>query len=152
MVRLGIGLYGVDPTTDGLDQLRPVATLKTLVSQVRHIKKGESIGYGRRGYAEKDSIIATIAIGYADGYSRASSRGVGEVLIHGKKAKVIRNVCMDMTMIDVTGMNVIEGDEVILFGKDFPIQAVSAKINTIPYEILTSTSERVKRVFTAGGI
>jgi len=152
MVRLGIGLYGVDPTTDGFDQLRPVATLKTLVSQVRHIKKGESIGYGRRGYADKDSIIATIAVGYADGFSRAFSRGVGEVLIQGKKAKVIGNVCMDMTMIDVTGMNVMEGDEVILFGKDFPIQEVSSKINTIPYEILTSTSERVKRVFTAGGI
>ncbi len=152
MVRLGIGLYGVDPTTDGFDQLRPVATLKTLVSQVRHIKKGDSIGYGRRGYADKDSIIATIAIGYADGFSRAFSRGVGEVLIHGKKVKVIGNVCMDMTMIDVTGMNVMEGDEVILFGKDFPIHEVSSKINTIPYEILASTSERVKRVFTAGGI
>jgi alanine racemase len=152
MVRLGIGLYGVDPTADGFDQLRPVATLKTLVSQIRHIKKGESIGYGRKGYASHDSTIATIAIGYADGFSRAFSRGVGEVLIQGKKAKVIGNVCMDMTMIDVTGMNVVEGDEVILFGKEFPIQEVSSKINTIPYEILTSTSERVKRVFTSGGI
>jgi alanine racemase len=152
MVRLGIGLYGVDPTTDGFDQLRPVATLKTLVSQIRHIKKGESIGYGRKGYAERDSTIATIAIGYADGFSRAFSRGVGEVLVQGRKAKVIGNVCMDMTMIDVTGMNVVEGDEVTLFGKEFPIHEVSSKINTIPYEILTSTSERVKRVFTSGGI
>jgi alanine racemase len=152
MVRLGIGLYGVDPTSDGFDQLRPVATLKTLVSQVRHIKAGESIGYGRRGYAEKDSTIATIAIGYADGFSRAFSRGVGEVIINGKRAKVIGNVCMDMTMIDVTGITVMEGDEVILFGKELPIQEVATKINTIPYEILTSTSERVKRVFTTGGI
>jgi alanine racemase len=152
MVRLGIGLYGVDPTTDGFNQLRPVATLKTIVSQVKQIKKGESIGYGRRGHAERDSTIATIAVGYADGFSRAFSRGVGEVLIRGKKAKVIGNVCMDMTMIDVTGMDVTEGDDVILFGKDFPIQDVASKINTIPYEILTNTSERVKRVFTSGGI
>lgn len=152
MVRLGIGLYGVDPTSDGFEQLRPVATLKTLVSQVRQIKAGESIGYGRRGYAEKDSAVATIAIGYADGFSRAFSRGVGEVIVNGKRAKVIGNVCMDMTMIDVTGIPVVEGDEVILFGRDLPIQEVASKINTIPYEILTSTSERVKRVFTAGGI
>ena len=120
MVRLGIGLYGVDPTTERFEKLRPVATLKTIVSQVKQIKKGESIGYGRRGYAEKDSTIATIAVGYADGFSRAFSRGVGEVLIRGKRVKVIGNVCMDMTMIDVTDLNVAEGDEVILFGKDFP--------------------------------
>jgi Alr-MurF fusion protein len=152
MVRLGIGLYGVDPTNEGFRELRPVATLKTLVSQVKHIKKGETIGYGRRGHAEKDSTIATIAVGYADGFSRAFSRGVGEVLIRGKKAKVIGNVCMDMTMIDVTGLNVMEGDEVILFGKDFPIQEIASRINTIPYEILTNTSERVKRIFISGGI
>ncbi|HMG94554.1 MAG TPA: bifunctional UDP-N-acetylmuramoyl-tripeptide:D-alanyl-D-alanine ligase/alanine racemase [Chryseolinea sp.] len=152
MVRLGIGLYGVDPTNEGFNQLRPVATLKTLVSQVKHIKKGESIGYGRSAYAEKDSTIATIAVGYADGFSRAFSRGVGEVLIRGQKAKVIGNVCMDMTMIDVTDINVMEGDEVILFGKDFPIQEIASSINTIPYEILTSTSERVKRIFISGGI
>lgn len=152
MVRLGIGLYGVDPTTDGFSQLRPVATLKTLISQIRQVKKGESIGYGRRGYAERDLTVATIAIGYADGFSRAFSRGVGEVLIHGNRAKVIGNVCMDMTMVDVTGLNVMEGDEVILFGKEFPIQEIASKINTIPYEILTNTSERVKRVFTSGGI
>jgi Alr-MurF fusion protein len=152
MVRLGIGLYGVDPTTERFEKLRPVAALKTIVSQVKHIKKGETIGYGRRGYAEKDSTIATIAVGYADGFSRAFSRGVGEVLIRGKRVKVIGNVCMDMTMIDVTGLDVAEGDEVILFGKDFPIQEVASKINTIPYEILTNTSERVKRIFTSGGI
>jgi alanine racemase len=152
MVRLGIGLYGVDPTNEGFEQLRPVATLKTLVSQVKHIKKGESIGYGRKGNAEKDSTIATIAVGYADGFSRAFSRGVGEVLIRGNRAKVIGNVCMDMTMIDVTDLEVMEGDEVILFGKEFPIQEIASRIKTIPYEILTSTSERVKRIFISGGI
>jgi len=152
MVRLGIGLYGVDPTTEGFHQLRPVATLKTLISQIRQVKQGESIGYGRKGHAEKDLTLATIAIGYADGFSRAFSQGKGEVLIRGKRAHVIGNVCMDMTMIDITGIDANEGDEVILFGKDFPIQEVAARIDTIPYEILTSTSERVKRVFTAGGI
>jgi alanine racemase len=152
MVRLGIGLYGVDPTTERFEKLKPVATLKTIVSQVKHIRKGESIGYGRKGYAEKDSTIATIAVGYADGFSRAFSKGVGEVLIRGTRVKVIGNVCMDMTMIDVTNVDVAEGDEVVLFGKDFPIQEIAAKINTIPYEILTNTSERVKRIFTSGGI
>lgn len=152
MVRLGIGLYGVDPTNDGFRELKPVATLKTIISQIKYIKKGESIGYGRKGNAQKNTTIATIAIGYADGFSRAFSGGVGEVLIHGQRAKVIGNVCMDMTMVDITGMETQEGDEVILFGKEFPIQEVASKINTIPYEILTSTSERVKRVFIADGI
>jgi len=152
MVRLGIGLYGVDPTNEGFSQLKPVATLKTIVSQIKHVKQGESIGYGRKGNAQKDITIATIAIGYADGFSRAFSQGVGEVLIQGRRAKVIGNVCMDMTMVDITGLDASEGDEVILFGKEFPIQEVALKIHTIPYEILTNTSERVKRVFIADGI
>lgn len=152
MVRLGIGLYGVDPTNEGFSELKPVATLKTIISQIKHIKQGESIGYGRKGNARKDTTTATIAIGYADGFSRAFSGGVGEVLIQGQRAKVIGNVCMDMTMIDITGLEAEEGDEVILFGKEFPIQEVASKIDTIPYEILTSTSERVKRVFVADGI
>ena len=152
MVRLGIGLYGVDPTHYGFNQLKPVATLKSIISQIKHIKKGESIGYGRKGNAQKDITIATIAIGYADGFSRAFSGGVGEVVIHSKRAAVIGNVCMDMTMIDITEIEASEGDEVILFGKELPIQEVAKKINTIPYEILTSTSERVKRIFVANGI
>ena len=152
MVRLGIGLYGVDPTTEGYSQLQPVATLKTIISQIKHIKEGETIGYGRNGIASKDITIATIAIGYADGFSRAFSQGVGEVMITGKRARVIGNVCMDMTMVDVTGIEAKEGDEVIVFGKEFTIQEIAAKIKTIPYEILTSTSERVKRVFVADGI
>lgn len=150
MVRLGIGLYGVDPTPYKFDQLKPVATLKTLISQIKHIPAGETIGYGRRGKAEKDMTLATIAIGYADGFNRAFSRGVGEVLIRDQRAKVTGNVCMDMTMIDITGIgDAREGDEVIIFGGALPIQEVSAKINTIPYEILTNTSERVKRIFVA---
>jgi Alr-MurF fusion protein len=152
MVRLGIGLYGVDPTSDNKSNLKVVATLKTVISQIKHIKKDETIGYGRRGKAEKDMTIGTIAIGYADGFSRAFSRGVGEVLINGKLAKVIGNVCMDMTMVDLTGINASEGDEVIIFGEALSIHQVAEKVNTIPYEILTNTSERVKRVFVAESI
>ncbi len=151
MVRLGVGLYGVNPTT--LDQpLKPVACLKTIISQIREINEGDSIGYSRKGKAIKAMTIATIAVGYADGYSRAFSKGVGEVLVNGKRARVVGNVCMDMTMIDITGLDASEGDEVILFGKDMPIQELAKKINTIPYEILTNTSERVKRVFVAESI
>lgn len=147
MVRLGIGLYGVDPTSEGFRELQPVATLKTIISQIKTIKKGETIGYSRRGLAEHDMHIATIAIGYADGFSRAFSRGVGEVLIHGRRAKVIGNICMDMTMIDLDGILAREGDEVIIFGPEMPIHHIARAINTIPYEILTNTSERVKRIF-----
>ncbi len=151
MVRLGIGLYGVDPT--GSDQsIKSVVTLKSIISQIKYIKKGESVGYGRKGIAEKDMKLATIAIGYADGYSRAFSRGVGQVMVKGIRANVIGNVCMDMTMIDITGIEAREGDEVIIFGEQLPIQEVAKKINTIPYELLTSTSDRVKRVFFAEGI
>lgn len=152
MVRLGIGLYGVDPTADQTEGLKPVATLKTVISQVKHIKAGETIGYGRRGKAEKSTTIATIAIGYADGFSRAFSRGAGKVLINGQLAPVIGNVCMDMTMADVSNIQVQEGDEVIIFGNGLPIQRVADSIGTIPYEILTNTSERVKRVFVAESI
>jgi Alr-MurF fusion protein len=152
MVRLGIGLYGVDPTQDDFKELQPVATLKTIISQIKNIKKGESIGYGRKGVAEKDLKLATIAIGYADGFSRRLSQGIGEVLINGHRARVIGNVCMDMTMVDITDLDAKEGDEVTIFGNELPIQTMAAKINTIPYEILTNVSERVKRVFASDGI
>lgn len=149
MVRLGIGLYGVNPTSESFNQLQPVATLKTVISQIKKIKPGESIGYGRKGKAENEMTIATIAIGYADGFSRSFSRGVGAVMIHGKKAPVVGNVCMDMTMVDITGMEANEGDEVIIFGEGLSIHELALRANTIPYEILTSTSERVKRIFFA---
>lgn len=151
MVRLGIGLYGIDPTNTGFP-LRPAATLKTIISQIKEIQPGETIGYGRKGKAVKKMKIATIAIGYADGYSRAFSHGKGEVLIHGRRAPVVGIVCMDMTMVDITGIDAHEGDEVIVFGEGLPITEVAGKINTIAYEILTNTSERVKRVFVAEGI
>ena len=129
-----------------------MATLKTIISQIKKIKRGETIGYGRKGVAEKDLQLATIAIGYADGFSRGFSKGKGVVLIRGKRARVVGNVCMDMTMVDVTDIDAHEGDEVIIFGEDMPMHEVAERLGTIPYEILTNTSERVKRVFFAEGI
>lgn len=152
MVRLGIGLYGIDPSDRNSNALKPVATLKTVISQIKTVPAGETIGYGRRGTTPRATTIATIALGYADGFSRAFSRGAGQVLIQGKRARVIGNVCMDMTMVDITGIPASEGDEVIIFGKDLPIQEIADSIQTIPYEILTSTSERVKRIFVAESI
>ena len=116
------------------------------------IKGGETIGYGRKGKAENNMVLATLAIGYADGFNRRFSQGNGKVLINGKLAPVMGNVCMDMTMVDITGIPAKEGDEVTIFGNGLPIQQVAKWIDTIPYEILTSTSERVKRVFFAESI
>jgi alanine racemase len=152
MVRLGIGLYGVDPTEDGKANLKPVPTLKTVISQIREVEAHESVGYGRKGIATKRISLATIAIGYADGYSRAFSNGKGKVLVNDKLAPVMGNVCMDMTMVDVSGIDAHEGDEVTIFGPGLPINQVAQWIETIPYELLTSTSERVKRVFYAGSL
>lgn len=153
MVRLGIGLYGIDPSGAHQHQLKLVATLKTVVSQVKKVTKGDSIGYSRMGRAAEAMTIATIAIGYADGYSRVFGKGIGKVLIHGIKAPVVGNVCMDMTMIDITAIpNVKEGDEVIIFGDGNSIIELAEQAHTIPYEILTNTSERVKRVFFAESI
>lgn len=147
MVRLGIGLYGIEATQEEQKALQVVATLKTTISQKKYLKKGETVGYSRRGVLEKDATIATIAIGYADGFDRGFSRGVGEVFVHNQRCKTIGNVCMDMTMIDVTDVPCEIGDEVIIFGTQPTISELATKIETIPYEILTGVSERVKRVF-----
>ncbi|MEA5258911.1 bifunctional UDP-N-acetylmuramoyl-tripeptide:D-alanyl-D-alanine ligase/alanine racemase [Arcicella aquatica] len=148
MVRLGIGLYGVAAKPEDQVNLQTVGTLKTVISQIKHIKSSETVGYGRKGELKRDTKIATIAIGYADGFDRGYGRGVGEVLVNGHRCKVVGNVCMDMTMVDITDVpNVQEGDEVIIFNKELTITELSQKINTIPYEVLTSVSERVKRVF-----
>ncbi len=152
MVRLGIGLYGIDPTSMTSHPLQPAATFKTVISQIKRVNAGDTIGYGRRGKAKQQMILATIAVGYADGFSRSLSRGKGTVLINGKKAAVVGNVCMDMTMVDISDIDAQEGDDVILFGEGLPIQEMAMRANTIPYEILTSTSERVKRIFFAESI
>lgn len=147
MVRLGIGLYGLEANNKEQGELRNISTLKTIVSQIKHIEKGQTVGYGRKGKATKNMKIATIAIGYADGFSRSFSDGVGYVWINGQRASVMGNVCMDMTMVDVTNLEVSEGDEVEIFGHHISIRELAEKVNTIPYEILTNVSQRVKRVF-----
>lgn len=147
MVRLGIGLYGAEVNRIEQASLLSISTLKTTISQIKMVKKGESIGYSRSGRAEKDIRLATIAIGYADGYDRRFSNGVGKVWINGKLAPVIGRVCMDMTMVDISQIEASEGDEVIIFGTERPITELADSIGTIAYEILTSIGERVKRVF-----
>ena len=147
MVRMGIGLYGIDPASVIQQHLKTAVTVRTTISQIKKIKSGETIGYGRHGKATQEMTLATLAIGYADGFSRAFSKGIGKVLIHGKLAPVVGNVCMDMTMVDITGIDANESDTAIIFGNDLPVTHVASCINTIPYEILTNTSDRVKRVF-----
>jgi len=145
MVRLGIGLYGIGVA--GEESLIPVSRLKTTISQIKEIPIGDSVGYGRKKIATQPLRIATIAIGYADGFSRAFSNGVGSVWVNGKKASVVGNVCMDMTMIDITTIDAKEGDEVVIFGKELSITKVADWIHTIPYELLTQLNDRVKRVY-----
>ncbi len=148
MVRLGIGLYGVDPTSQGVPGLREVSTLRSTVAQVRGIRAGETVGYNRRSTVVRDSRIATIRIGYADGFPRSLGNGKGKVRIRGKLAPVIGSVCMDMTMVDVTDIpSVAPGDEVILFGRELPIDRMAEWAGTIPYEIMTGISQRVQRVY-----
>jgi alanine racemase len=147
MVRLGVGLYGVEANGLRQSELQRVGTLKTIISQIKTVEPGESVGYSRKGLASKITTIATIAIGYADGYNRNFSNGVGKVMVNGKLCPVIGNVCMDMCMIDVSGTEAAEGDEVIIFGENPSILEMAKLIGTIPYEILTSVGERVKRVF-----
>ncbi|HSJ68665.1 MAG TPA: bifunctional UDP-N-acetylmuramoyl-tripeptide:D-alanyl-D-alanine ligase/alanine racemase [Anditalea sp.] len=147
MVRLGIGLYGVEVTGKEKKPLQPISTLKTTISQIKQLKRGQTIGYGRKGIMQTDGQVATISIGYADGYDRRFSNGKGSVLIHGQKAPVIGNVCMDMTMVDITGIEAKEGDEVIIYGEGISLKELASSIGTIPYELLTNISSRVKRVY-----
>ncbi|MDB5283581.1 MAG: alanine racemase [Bacteroidota bacterium] len=147
MVRLGIGLYGIDGSDKVQNKLMNVQTLKTTISQIKHVKKGESVGYGRVGKVSKDKAIATVGIGYADGLSRKLSGGKGKMLVNGKLAPIIGNVCMDMAMLDITGIEANEGDEVTVFGNMPLIGEIAEAAETIPYEILTSISARVKRIY-----
>ncbi len=147
MVRLGIGLYGVNYTPEKMD-LKVVASLKTTIAQIKYIPLGETVGYNRKGKIDRPTKTATIRIGYADGYNRRFSNGVGFVLINNQPAKVIGNVAMDMAMVDITGIpNVKEGDDVEVFGEYLPIQKLAEWSGTIAYEIFTSVGQRVKRVY-----
>ncbi len=147
MVRLGIGLYGVDNDSQMQQLLQNVTTLKTTIAQIKTVKAGDTVGYSRKGKVTKDSRIATVRIGYADGYPRSMSNGVGYMLIKGRPAPVVGVVCMDMTMLDISDLAAEEGDEVIVFGKDLPVNQLAHWANTISYEILAGISQRVKRIY-----
>lgn len=145
MVRLGIGLYGV--SASGQKGLRNVSTLKTTILQIQDVPAGDSIGYSRKSYVTRDSRIAIIPIGYADGLDRHLGNGAGQVIINGKRCPTIGNICMDTCMIDVTDIEVNEGDSALIFGDELPVSELSDTLETISYEILTSISPRVKRVY-----
>ena len=148
MVRLGIGLYGIDSSRLLQNQLQTVNTLKATISQIKYLEPGETVGYSRMGKSHKPMRIATLSLGYADGLLRRAGNGHYQVLIRNKKAPVVGNVCMDMTMVDVTGIpEAEEGDPVIIFGKELPVEELAACLGTIPYEIFTTISERVKRIY-----
>lgn len=147
MVRLGIGLYGVEVTGKHSLALRAISTLKTTISQIKELEPGETIGYSRKGVLNTGGKIATLAIGYADGYDRRFSNGKGYVLVNGQKAPIIGNVCMDMCMVDISGMDVKVGDEAIIYGEKISLKELADQIGTIPYELLTNISTRVKRVY-----
>ncbi|MGM0529996.1 MAG: bifunctional UDP-N-acetylmuramoyl-tripeptide:D-alanyl-D-alanine ligase/alanine racemase [Bacteroidota bacterium] len=145
MVRLGIGLYGISAVDR--DQLRNISTFKSTVTQVKEVDEGSTIGYGRKGKADHNMKIAVVPVGYADGFCRALGNGVGRLYINGYYVPVVGDICMDMCMVDITNCKIKEGDEVIVFGDQIPVTELAEKMNTIPYEIFTGISERVKRVY-----
>ena len=145
MVRLGLGLYGINPRSN--EMLHNVATLKTTILQIHDIPAGQSIGYSRRTTLERDSRIAAIPIGYADGLDRHLGNRHCHCLVAGKKADYVGNICMDVCMIDVTDIDCKEGDMVEIFGDHLPVTVLSDAIGTIPYEILTGVSNRVQRIY-----
>jgi alanine racemase len=143
MVRLGIGLHGIGEGSS----LKAVSSFKTTISQLRFVDAGETLGYSRSGVCRRPSFIATIPVGYADGFHRSLGRGAGKVYVNGQPAPTIGEICMDMAMIDVTGLKVSEGDTVELFGKQQAVSELARQAGTIPYEILTAVPERVKRIY-----
>ena len=148
MVRLGIGLYGIDASLEIQDQLQKVHTLKTVISQIKTIAPHETIGYSRKGVAKKTIRIATINIGYADGFMRSLGNGKFSVLIQGKRAKTIGNICMDMSMIDITDIpEATVGEEAIIFGNNPTVEELAKTMETIPYEVFTNISNRIKRIY-----
>jgi Alr-MurF fusion protein len=147
MVRLGIGMYGISPVAGSL-QLEEALLLKTTIAQIKTLQPGETVGYNRKGIITRPSKIATVRIGYADGYPRNLSNGIGYMLANGQKAPVIGTICMDMTMLDVTDIpDVHEGDEVIVFGPTLSVMEVAKQSHTIAYELMTGISQRVKRLY-----
>ena len=147
MVRLGISLYGISTDPGEQKSLETVSSLKTSISQIKTIGAGDTVGYNRSWKAEKESVIATIPVGYADGLSRRLGNGRGKMMVNGHIVPVAGNICMDMTMLDITGVSANEGDEVVVFGSEMPITRLAEAMDTIPYEILTGISRRVKRIY-----
>jgi alanine racemase len=147
MVRLGISLYGVSATAESHDRLRCVCALRTVILQIRNIPAGESVGYDRRTFLSRDSRIAVVPIGYADGLNRRLGNGVGEAIVGDRRCPIVGNVCMDACMLDVTDATAAEGDTVTFFDDKLTVNEIAAKIGTIPYEVLTAISPRVKRVY-----
>jgi len=147
MVRLGISLYGVATAGVDTNMLEHVSTLKSTISQIKIIPQGDSVGYNRSWRAERDMKIAIIPVGYADGLNRKLSNGRGSVYIQNKAVPIIGNICMDMCMADISDVEAREGDDVIIFGKEHPIDELARILDTIPYEVLTNISRRVKRVY-----
>lgn len=147
MVRLGVGLYGIGSNEEDRNHLNVISEFKATVSQIKHLQPGDSVSYGRTFTTEKPKTIAVVSIGYADGFRRSLSNGVGEVVIRDKRYPVIGRVCMDMVMVDVTGSDVSEGDDVEIFGPNISVYELAKKMDTIPYEVLTGISTRVKRVY-----
>ncbi len=145
MCRLGLGLYGVNPRNNEL--LHNVSTLKTTILQLRHVSAGDSVGYSRKTILDKDSVIGAIPIGYADGLNRHLGNRHGFCLVNGQRAEYVGNICMDVAMIDVTGIDCKEGDSVEIFGDNLPVTVLSDVMDTIPYEVLTGVSNRVKRIY-----
>lgn len=143
MVRLGIGLYGIDMAPKDL-HLQEVGILKTTITQIKELKRGETVGYDRKGVLHRDSKVATVKIGYADGYDRRLGNGVGTMIVRGQHVPTVGNICMDMCILDITDIDAREGDEVLVFAD---IKKVARDIGTIPYELLTGISSRVKRVY-----
>jgi alanine racemase len=147
MVRLGIGLYGFASTSHEQQQLQQVATLKTTISQIKNVSSSETVGYSRKGILDRETLVATVAVGYADGIDRRLGNGNGKMLVNGILVPIIGNICMDMCMLDITDVPAKEGDEVIVFGPELSVLQLARWMGTIPYEILTGISQRVKRVY-----
>lgn len=147
MVRLGISLYGISHDPEEQKKLENVSTLKSVVSQVKLVPAGETVGYNRHGRSENDMTIAVVPIGYADGIPRKLGNRKGKLVVKGKLVDIVGDICMDMCMLDVTGMDISEGDEVIIFGSGRSIDELAEEMETIPYEVLSAISRRVKRVY-----
>lgn len=145
MCRLGLGLYGINPRDNSI--INNVSTLKTTILQLRHVPAGDTVGYSRKGKIDRDSVVAAIPIGYADGLNRHLGNRHCYCLVNGQRAEYVGNICMDVAMIDVTGIDCKEGDSVEIFGDALPVTVLSDVLDTIPYEVLTGISNRVKRVY-----